>query len=265
MPQTTYNIDRISAVAGQAVSTGCVVGRYAASEALAPGLMAELHTDGTLRLYRGGKKAGIVMLRDTKEPGPWAIDDYVPVMREGTIWVQALDAGADLADANFSYKDTTTTDRGKATASAPSGAADAEVYDGGCAKFVGALVSATDSYGNAVSLVQLEVDFATEQQNFGAKTPTLVAGVSNDYAIDPVNGGIYEIDTTAAASTVSFPASTPDGTSCMVFANGTKNGHTLTFRDVATAISAATTASKRVTALAVKSGGKWGVTVTVGP
>lgn len=77
----------------------------------------------------------------------------------------------------------------------------------------------------------------------------------------------YDIPTTAANSTISLPAATsyPDGLTAYFHADGIKNGHTLTFRDVATAISAATIASKRILAIASVMGGKWAVTLTVGP
>lgn len=261
MPQTTYNLDRIAAVAGQPVEAENVLGRYQASELIGPGLMCELHTDGKLRVYRGGKKAGIALYRDAKEPGPWQIDDFVPILREGTIWVQlAGSAGADFTDVNFSYADTTVTDHGKATASAPSGAADAEVYDGGPCKFIG------DTSSVVSGLALVECDFSSEDLTCTALAPITLAQTANDFAPAAVlNGQVYELGTTAAASTVSLPAATPDGTVAYFAADGTKNGHTLTFRDVATAISAATTASKRVAAVAIKVAGKWTVTVTVGP
>lgn len=78
---------------------------------------------------------------------------------------------------------------------------------------------------------------------------------------------VYDVPATAANSTISLPsaAAYPDGVRAYFSADGTKNGHTLTFRDVATAISAATTASKRVMAVAMTMGGKWFVSLTVGP
>ncbi len=266
MPQTSYLLDTVAALPGQLVSSKAesLVGRYKASEAIPPGRMCELHTDGTLRLYRGGKKAGISLYRDTKDPdtstgndGAGAIDDDVPMVRRGTVWAAlAGSAGADLADANFSYKDTTTADRGKATAAVPSGAADAQVYDGGPCRFM------SDSVASSCQLV--ECDFPAEDYSPTA-SQTLVSHAANDFAINPTNFGVYELNTTAANSTVSLPASTPDGTVCFISADGTKNGHTLTFRDVTTAISAATTASKRVAAVLVKVGGAWTCTLTVGP
>lgn len=96
--------------------------------------------------------------------------------------------------------------------------------------------------------------------------PALPAFAAGDTAPTTiVNGGVYDVPTTAANSTISLPAAAADGTVAYFHADGTKNGHTLTFRDVATAISAAATASKRVAAVAIKADGKWTVTMTVGP
>jgi len=256
MPQTSYNLDNVAAVPGQLVSSDAIVGRYQCSEEIAPGCMTELHTDGKLRLYRGGKKAGIALYRSAKEPGAWAVDDYVPVCREGQVWAALTGSAGDaLADVNFSYADTTTTNRGKATASIPSAASDAQVYDGGPCKFV----------GDSVSGAQLvECSFDAEDLSPSASS-TVLSQTANDYAVPAEHMKVFEINTTAANSTVSLPAATPNGTVCFISADGTKNGHTLTFRDVTTAISAATTASKRVAAVAVKVGGKWTVTLTVGP
>lgn len=259
MPQTTYNLDLVNAIAGQVVSSKetLIVGRYQASEQIEAGRMVELHTDGKLRKFRGGKKVGIATYRGPKEPGPWEVDDYVPVLRDGTIWAAAVDAGADLTDANFSYKDTTTADRGKATAAKASSAADAQVYDGGPCKFI----------GSASGLALLECKFSAEDKFGSPETPELISQAANDFAVTPEHNKTYELNTTAAASTVTLAASAPDGTVCQFIADGTKNGHTLTFRDATgpTAISAATTASKRVAAVAMKAAGKWAVTLTVGP
>lgn len=256
MPQTTYNLDNVAAVPGQLVSTSSLVGRYQASEEIPPGRMTELHTDGKLRLYRGGKKAGVALYKSAKEPGAWAADDYVPVCRRGQVWAALSgSAGAALTDVNFSYADTTTTDRGKAISAVPSAASDAQVYDGGPCKF------GDDSISGA-ALVECAFD---AEDLTPSPAVTTVAQSSNNYAIAAEHLKTYEIDTTAANSTVSLPAATPDGTVCFIAADGTKNGHTLTFRDVTTAISAATTASKRVAAVAMKINSKWTVTVTVGP
>lgn len=93
--------------------------------------------------------------------------------------------------------------------------------------------------------------------------PAFAAGDTAPTSI--VDGAVYDVPATAANSTISLPAAAPDGTVAFFHADGTKNGHTLTFRDVTTAISAATTASKRVAATAIKADGKWVVHLTVGP
>lgn len=90
---------------------------------------------------------------------------------------------------------------------------------------------------------------------------------ANDYAVAdyPVSGTVFDVATTGANSTISLPANAREGTILYFFADGTKNGHTITYRDVATAISAAATASKRHLAQAVFLNSKWAVTLTVGP
>lgn len=98
------------------------------------------------------------------------------------------------------------------------------------------------------------------------RTPMALAFTANDYApAGIVDGGVYDIGTTAAASTISLPASPPDGISATFIGDGTKNGHTVTMRDVATAISAAYTASKRLHITVTSLGGKWFAAGVVGP
>lgn len=260
MPQTTYLLDHVASVAGQVVSKDAVVGRYPASEEIPPGRVVELHTDGKLRLYRGGKRVGVSMYRDAKEPGAWAADDYVPVCRAGQIYADfdgTASSVADLDRANVHGADTTATDRGKLTQAPATSASDAQIYSDEGMKFAGA-ASADEG------LVLVEVDLVGQDEKPAA---TLLSHAANDFAIptSSKHGQVIELNTTAANSTVSLPAALPDGHVLFIMADGTKNGHTLTFRDVTTSISAATTASKRVAAMAVKAGGKWAVTLTVGP
>ncbi len=97
--------------------------------------------------------------------------------------------------------------------------------------------------------------------------PAFAAGDSALPLAQVLNGATYDVPTTAANSTISLPAATtvPDGTKLYFVADGTKNGHTLTFRDVTTAISGATTASKRVLAIVVAFGAKWHCNLYIGP
>jgi hypothetical protein len=106
-------------------------------------------------------------------------------------------------------------------------------------------------------------------EDSNASVGVLPAVVSADFILpvaSVVNGAIYDIGTTAANSTVTLPASAPN---CVIYfhADGTKNGHTITYRDATGPVSlnTATTASKRHVAVAVCLGGKWAVTVTVAP
>jgi hypothetical protein len=74
--------------------------------------------------------------------------------------------------------------------------------------------------------------------------------VANDCALAVTganSGGFYSINTTAGASTVSLSAGAglAAGHYFYFVADGTKNGHTVTYRDGSTAISSAKTASKR--------------------
>jgi hypothetical protein len=103
-----------------------------------------------------------------------------------------------------------------------------------------------------------------------ASVGTLPAQVSNDIILplaSVINGAVYDVPTTAAASTVTLPAAAQEGAKIYFFADGTKNGHTVTYRDATGPVSLTTalTASKRHTAVAVFVGGKWGVNACVSP
>ena len=65
---------------------------------------------------------------------------------------------------------------------------------------------------------------------------------------------------TGAASTISLPAAAPDGTRLHFVADGTKNGHAITYRDVTTALTTALTASKVHGVTVVCRNNAWAVT-----
>lgn len=118
------------------------------------------------------------------------------------------------------------------------------------------------TYGVGVQKV-----FITNTLQVGADAE-LGAFASNDLAPAAtalVSGCVYDVPTTGANSTISLPTAMPDGTILYFTADGTKNGHTVTYRDVTTAISAAATASKRHLAICVMRGGKWFCSLVVGP
>lgn len=101
-----------------------------------------------------------------------------------------------------------------------------------------------------------------------ALTPgATLAFASNDIVIPdyPRSGTVYDVPTTGAASTVSLPANAYPGTELVFAADGTKNGHTVTYRDVATAITAAATASKRHQARVVFNGTTWTAVLGISP
>lgn len=97
----------------------------------------------------------------------------------------------------------------------------------------------------------------------------LPAFAANDCVIPsyPTSGAVYPIPATAAASTVTLPALAFEGTELKFFADGTANGHTVTYRDATGPVNltAALTASKRHLAIALYLSGKWAVTVTAAP
>lgn len=80
----------------------------------------------------------------------------------------------------------------------------------------------------------------------------------NVTAAQAFDGAVFDIPTTAANSTVTLPVTgVPDGTRLHFTADGTKNGHTITYRFGTTAIADATTASKRHGVTVVKLGSAW--------
>lgn len=96
----------------------------------------------------------------------------------------------------------------------------------------------------------------------------LPAFAANDSAPSSItNSATYDVPATAAASTVTLPAAAPDGTKIVVTADGTKNGHTVQYRDATgpTNLTTALTASKRHYVDCVKIGGKWFANAYVSP
>lgn len=99
---------------------------------------------------------------------------------------------------------------------------------------------------------------------------TLPAHASNDFILpvaSAVSGAVFDVGLTAAAATVTLPAAAQEGCKLFFFADGTKNGHTVTYRDATGPVNLTTalTASKRHTAVAVFVGGKWGVNAYMSP
>lgn len=100
------------------------------------------------------------------------------------------------------------------------------------------------------------------------KNDSLPGWTSNDWAPTVAqlsSGSVYVVPTTGAASTITLPtAGSPvEGTVIYFVADGTKNGHTVTYRVGATALTTALTASKRHQVTAIFAGGVWTVNAYV--
>lgn len=106
----------------------------------------------------------------------------------------------------------------------------------------GVLVERADTAAQAVN---------TAAQRIGVAT----AYVANDSAPATVtNGAVYDVPTTTAATTITLPAAAAIGTQVTFCADGTKNGHTVQYRDATgpTNLTTALTASKRHMAICTK-------------
>ena len=93
--------------------------------------------------------------------------------------------------------------------------------------------------------------------------------VANDAVVAdyPRPGSVFDVPTTAGVSTVTLPANALEGTEITFVADGTKNGHTVQYRDATGPVNltAALTASKRHQVRAVFLNGKWACLSTVAP
>lgn len=84
---------------------------------------------------------------------------------------------------------------------------------------------------------------------------------------DPASGTIFDVPFTAANSTITLPAATADGTQIIFVADGTKNGHTVQYRDATGPVNLTTalTALKRHQVSLISMGGKWTANAYVSP
>ena len=116
--------------------------------------------------------------------------------------------------------------------------------------------------GVGVELFQTEAGPALTER-------AITAFASNDaIVVDyPQTGTLYDIPTTAAASTVTLPADAVEGTFLTFVADGTKNGHTVQYRDATgpANLTTALTASKRHQVHAVYLNGAWTANAYVSP
>ena len=86
-------------------------------------------------------------------------------------------------------------------------------------------------------------------------------------AASPPSRTVYDIPTTTGASTVTLPATASEGTTIQFVADGTKNGHTVQYRDATgpTNLTTALTASKRHLVVCTFLNSKWYANAYVSP
>jgi len=84
---------------------------------------------------------------------------------------------------------------------------------------------------------------------------------------NPNSGAVYAVPATAAASTITLPATAVDGTILYFAADGALNAHTVQYRDATgpVLLTSALTASKRHSVIATRKGAIWVATYTVSP
>lgn len=134
MPQTTYPLDPVAALAGMVVEKGRMRGRFECSETLNPGRLVEKHTDGKLRQCQTASALGNLVGAVPYSPhmtvgGYTAGFAQVPVLRTGQIWIEYVGTAPTTEQVvNISSSSTIATDRGKVTASAPSATVGVEIY-----------------------------------------------------------------------------------------------------------------------------------------
>jgi hypothetical protein len=123
-------------------------------------------------------------------------------------------------------------------------------------------VSSTD--GVLVELLQ-----AIPEDAALLKETALAAFSANAIAVGnyPASGAVYDVPTTAGASVITLPASCIEGTILTFVADGTKNGHTVTYKDATGTVSLTTalTASKRHQVQAVFLNGIWTASAYISP
>lgn len=110
-------------------------------------------------------------------------------------------------------------------------------------------------------------DSSAPLENLRTATATAFAANDSIIASNPPSGTTYDIPTTGAASTVTLPDTAAEGTILYFTADGTKNGHTVQYRDATgpANLTTALTASKRHLAVAIHQGDKWFVNAYVSP
>lgn len=259
--QTSVSTAPARGIEGQLAEPGAPTYRVSAviestANTAAPGkLMVRGTADGQAKtIIAGGTLTaanvlGVALYEDAREPSDFTDKRPVTLVRQGVIYVAVSENVTAGAAATY----------GNTTGNLDEWGVTADVDH---IPVPGARWAQTVASGG---IARLEVDFGAAEEGRLTPAATFVY-TSNDFAVTTQpSGTVFDVATTAANSTISLPANAPSGTIYYFRADGTKNGHTITYRDVTTAISAATTASKVHLAIAVCLGNAWAITLTVSP
>lgn len=123
--------------------------------------------------------------------------------------------------------------------------------------------------GVAVERLQAIPAAVSSLDGLGAVETALAAFSSNNINVgaNPNSGAIYDVPATGAASTITLPATAVEGTILYFVADGTKNAHTVQYRDATgpTNLTSALTASKRHMVVASFLNGNWYANAYVSP
>lgn len=123
--------------------------------------------------------------------------------------------------------------------------------------------------GVAVEALQAIPSGTTSLDGLKAIETVLTAFSSNNINLgaSPNSNAIYDVPATGAASTITLPATASEGTIVYFVADGTKNGHTVTYRDATGPVNLTTalTASKRHMVTAAYLNGIWNATAYISP
>lgn len=137
---------------------------------------------------------------------------------------------------------------------------------GGARPLAGMFVGFTDD--GRVKVLVGRVALASLARSASAVVALPAYAANDSIPTSIVNGGIYDVPTTGAASTITLPvASAVDGMAATFVADGTKNGHTVQYRDATGPVNLTTalTASKRHLVIVRALGGKWFANAYVSP
>jgi hypothetical protein len=137
------------------------------------------------------------------------------------------------------------------------------------ASVAGRIWAVDSAKGVAVEMLQAVPAAAPTLDALTLVETSLSAFSSNNINLgsNPNSNAIYDVPTTAAASTITLPATAVEGTVLYFVADGTKNAHTVQYRDATGPVNVTTalTASKRHMVIAAFLNGLWNANAYVSP